>query len=78
MKMMTTMIIPYIEYSSKDEEQFDNSSFTSITGNEEGYFDIGDLVIEYEHCGDVCGIKKERENIGIPQVPSINFVVVMA
>ncbi|KAF1872456.1 hypothetical protein Lal_00016755 [Lupinus albus] len=40
-----------IGYNSEDEEQFDNSSFTSITGNEEGYFDIGDPVIECEHCG---------------------------
>ncbi|KAF1897627.1 hypothetical protein Lal_00032384 [Lupinus albus] len=40
-----------IEYSSEDEEQFDNSSFTSLTSIEEGYFDIGDPVIECEHCG---------------------------
>ncbi|KAF1868073.1 hypothetical protein Lal_00034015 [Lupinus albus] len=40
-----------IEYSSEDEEQFDNSSFTSLTSIEEGYFDIGDPIIECEHCG---------------------------
>ncbi|KAF1888064.1 hypothetical protein Lal_00024076 [Lupinus albus] len=39
-----------IEYSSEDEEQFDNSSFIEITANGEGYFDIGDPVIECEHC----------------------------
>ncbi|KAF1883226.1 hypothetical protein Lal_00030330 [Lupinus albus] len=49
-----------IEYNSEDEEQYDNSSFTSITGNEEGYFDIGDLVIECEHCG-TCIWYQERK-----------------
>ncbi|KAF1895908.1 hypothetical protein Lal_00033971 [Lupinus albus] len=49
-----------IEYSSEDEEQFDNSSFTSLTGIEEGYFDIGDLVIECEHCG-ACMWYQERK-----------------
>ncbi|KAF1874155.1 hypothetical protein Lal_00041600 [Lupinus albus] len=39
-----------IEYSSEDEEQFDNSSFTSLTSIEEGYFDIGDPIIECENC----------------------------
>ncbi|KAF1865982.1 hypothetical protein Lal_00041680, partial [Lupinus albus] len=49
-----------IEYNSEDEEQFDNSSFTSITGNEEGYFDIGDPVIECEHYG-ACMWYQERK-----------------
>ncbi|KAF1858681.1 hypothetical protein Lal_00044714 [Lupinus albus] len=49
-----------IEYSSEDEEQFDNSSFTSITANEKGYFDIGDPVIECEHCG-ACMWYQERK-----------------
>ncbi|KAF1898521.1 hypothetical protein Lal_00032101 [Lupinus albus] len=49
-----------IEYSSEDEEQFDNSSLTSIIGNEEGYFDISDPVIECEYCG-ACMWYQERK-----------------
>ncbi|KAF1860256.1 hypothetical protein Lal_00037594 [Lupinus albus] len=49
-----------IEYSSEDEEQFDNSSFIEITANGEGYFDTSDPVIECEHCG-ACMWYQERK-----------------
>ncbi|KAF1877982.1 hypothetical protein Lal_00039789 [Lupinus albus] len=48
------------EYYMKVQRQFDNSSFTSLTDIEEGYFDIGDSVIECEHCG-ACMWYQERK-----------------
>ncbi|KAF1877349.1 hypothetical protein Lal_00038265 [Lupinus albus] len=49
-----------IEFSSEDEDEFNNATLTSTFDKNQGYSDIGDPIMQCQHCG-ACMWYQERK-----------------